>query len=1090
MKLLLSLFFATLLQINAGLEGARNQRITLHLKSVTVQEIIQAIESTTDFKFLYSHEELDNSRKLNIRAKNETLESVLQKVFGNSSIAYKVVENQVVLTRKGKHQQDAHDTESLPVQEQHIVTGIISDAQGPIPGVSIYIKDSDRGTFSNADGQYSITANPTAILVFSYIGYRTVERTVGNLTIINVELQEDVTELNEVVLNAGYYTTTEKERTGNISQVTAREIEQQPVSNPLAALQGRMAGVDIRQTTGVPGGAFRIQIRGQNSLRADANYPLFIIDGVPIISEPLTSIGGLIPPESGLDPLNAINPSDIESVEILKDADATSIYGSRGANGVVLITTKKGSLGKTRIDLNLQTGMSRISNKMKLLNTDQYLEMRREAFENDGVEPTIGRAPDLLLWNQNRATDWQKELLGGTAYIVNAQTSISGGTSNTSYVFGGAYRKETTVFSSDFGDTKITGHAQLNHRSNNDRFKLSLSINYGLDKLDLFNTSSFTKQALTLPPNAPALYDDDGNLNWELAPDGSPSFENPAASFLNKSNIITKNLISNAVMEYRILSDWTIKTNLGYTDLNQEETTIQPQDGLSPLYQNVLPSFTFLSTQSRNSWIVEPQILYHKKFKSSKLEMLVGWSWQQNTNYLRGVYGSGYSSDRLLGSLSGATDVALLQDTENDYRYQAFFSRIGYTYKGRYILNLTGRRDGSSRFGADKQYGNFGAMGAAWIFSEEKWVRKHFDFLSFGKLRGSYGTTGNDQISDYGYLDTYRVFTGNYRGVGGLYPTRLANPEYGWEVNKKLEAALDLGLFRERIHFSLSWYRNRSSNQLVGYRLPATTGFSTIQANMPATVQNTGWELDFTSQNISSEALNWNTNFNLTIPQNKLLKYPNIDDSPYGQTLIVGEPINISRRYVFNGVNPQTGFYEVIDQNGDGQFNIDDRIHIENIGRRFYGGIKNNLSYKNLQLDFLIEFVKQKSIGFLNTFSNSPGYLMNQPVAVLERWQQSGDENNVQRYTQSNSNRSYFSNVTGSNFNIQDASFIRFKNVSLSYTFPKEFLQPSSINNLKVFVLGQNLLTWTNYIGMDPQSPGGTYLPALRTITMGVQLQF
>lgn len=333
MKLLLSLFFATLLQINANLEGNRSQNITLDLKSATVLDVIHEIETTTDYRFLYRKDQLDTSRKMDIRAKNEKLERILQKVFGNSGISYKIEQKQIVLTPNDDMPSGSMGNTTNPVQEQHAVTGIVSDELEPLPGVTIYIKsDPSRGGFTDTDGKYRLMVAPTDTLIFSSIGYQIEERSVGSQLRIDVLLREDVTELNEVVLNAGYYTTTEKERTGNIAKVTAREVELQPLVSPLQALQGRVAGMEITPANGgVPGGAPTIRIRGQNSLRDEGNNPLYIIDGMPIDASPVESLGALALP--GIDPLSTLNLSNIESIEVLKDADATAIYGSRGQMG-------------------------------------------------------------------------------------------------------------------------------------------------------------------------------------------------------------------------------------------------------------------------------------------------------------------------------------------------------------------------------------------------------------------------------------------------------------------------------------------------------------------------------------------------------------------------------------------------------------------------------------------------------------------------------------------------------------------------------------------------------------------------------------
>ena len=976
---------------------------------------------------------------------------------------------------------------NLTIQQQYQISGTVTDNYGPMPGVHVLIKGTKTGTFTNPQGEYFLLVNNNDILVFSYLGYHSRELPVLGRTTMDVEMRSEVTELKEVEVNAGYYTVKEKERTGSISRVAAKEIALQPVANPMAALQGRMTGVSITQTSGVPGAGFNIQIRGRNSIAA-GNNPLYVIDGVPVSSEKIASNSNLFRVEVGIDPLNNINPNNIQSIEILKDADATAIYGSRGANGVVLITTKKGGAGKTKIDVNIRSGIGEVSNTRKMLNTRQYLEMRHEAFANDGVEPTEGTAPDLLLWDQNRYTDWQEKLFGGTATITESEAYVSGGNQQTSFRIGGGVRKETTVFPGDFDYSKIMGNLHITHNSENKKLRAEVSINYGKDKNMLFNSTT-VQQALQLPPNAPALYNDDGELNWEITEDGVVTFENPLGPILNEQSIHSNNLIVNSILSYEIIKDLDIKVSAGYTDFKQKETILTPIESSSPAIREYMVSIHSRMNQERESWIIEPQINFNKTLKGSSLEFLLGTTWQRIARETIGITAYGYDSSLLLNNLSAASESLITRYNPVEYKYNAVYGRLGYNINKRYYINLTGRRDGSTRFGPGKQFANFGAIGTAWIFSEEPWVKSHIPYLSFGKIRGSYGTTGNDQIGDYGFLSTYSPITQpfNFRGNGGLYPTRLANPDYGWEINKKMELALETGFLRDYVLFSLNWYRNRSSNQLVGYRLPYITGFNTMQANLPATVQNTGWEIQLSSTHLQNQNFTWSTKANLTIPKNKLLDFPNIEATAYGNAFEIGKPLNIQKLYQYQEIDPNTGLYTVLDANGDGLYNHEDQIAIIDMGRKYFGGLQNTISHKRLQLDFLLEFVKQKGTGLLGDLI--PGYLGNQPEDVMDRWRSIGDETNIQMFTQSNYTPYYL--ARSSSLNITDASFIRLKNVSLSYSFGADILEKLNLSHFGISLQAQNLLTWTNYFGLDPQSPDSLYnLPALRTITASIQLQF
>ena len=961
------------------------------------------------------------------------------------------------------------------------ISGTVTDALGPIPGVHILIKGQHSGTFSDQNGRYQLIATPSDTLVFTYLGYKTVELPVGSHTQINVQLKEDVTALQEVEVNAGYYTVKERERTGNISKVTAEEIELQPIVSPLEALQGRMAGVEVVQQSGVPGSAPLIRIRGQNSLRSEGNYPLYIIDGVPINSAPLE--GGSNIYSQGFDPLSTLNLSNIESIEVLKDADATAIYGSRGANGVVLITTKRGGglNRKTEVEARWYSGLGKVSNKLDLLNTPQYLTLRRAALANDGREPDIASDYDLLLWDQDRYTDWQEELFGGTSTITDVNVFASGGNATTSFRLGGSYHKEGTVFPGDYGYHKVTGSLSLNHTSENKKLGIDLLVNYGVDHSDVFANggSHLVSTALNLPPNAPALYNPDGSLHWEEWQ--YSSWGNPLAPVLNRATTDEgHNIISNLGLSYKLMPKLALRANVGYTNLDREYKGLYSKEQYSPEDRDGADHESVQSHRTRRSWIIEPQLHYSTKIGEGTLDGLVGLTFQESGNKSLSVSGEGFVSESLLGDLSAAETVRVNNNEKIRYRYNAVFARLGYNFKQRYFINLTGRRDGSSRFGPNNRFANFGAIGGAWIFSEEALVKNGMPFLSFGKLRGSYGTTGSDQIGDYGYLDAYEATS----GPGGLYPTQLTNPDYSWEENKKLEAAIQLGFLKDRITLGASWYRNRSSNQLVGYPLPSTTGFGTVQANLPATVQNTGWELELSTLNFGSDNFHWRTSLNISFPRNELLEFPDIEQTSYANRYRIGHPLNIQLLYGYTGVDPDTGLYGVLDVNGDGLYDYEDRTVIRNIGRKFFGGISNTISHKALSLQFLWEFVEQD--GFFTT--NMPGTKSTQTVDFFEEWN-NGTNPDVQDVSESFDALIAYNSAFLSERFLKDASYIRLKTLGLSYDLPSRVLHEMGVNSCRLFLQGQNLLTLTHYKGLNVEFPGGNDIPTLRTITFGAQIK-
>lgn len=970
-------------------------------------------------------------------------------------------------------------------QQQTIeITGTIKDANGTLPGVTVSVKGKNVVSLSDNSGKFTITAEPTDILVFTFVGYKTVELQIAGQTSINVALIDDATSLQEVTVNAGYYKVKDKERTGSIAKITSNEIETQPVTNVLATMQGRMAGVNITQTTGVPGGGFDIQIRGLNSVRLNGNNPLYIIDGVPYSSDPIGSGQNSTVLPGRPSPLNSINPNQIESIEVLKDADATAIYGSRGANGVVLITTKKGKAGQTRFTANVSTGTGTVTRFMDLLSTEQYIEMRKEAFVNDGVTEIPDYVYDINgRWDQTRHTDWQKELLGGTSYITDVQASATGGTANTQFLFAANLNKQTTVFPGDWNYKKGNVLLNVNHASEDKRFNSSFSVGYTVQhnfqpRTDLMLT------ALSLPPNAPALRDENGAINWE----GS-TWNNPLADLIPEYEAKTYDLIANAVLSYGLFKNVEVKSSFGYTALNSDEFTKIPSTRFDPIAgYGAEVSSLIAGRASRKSWIAEPQINWQNNYGKLKIDALVGSSFQSQISTQFAQLGTGFSSNSLINNLASASTVTNLSSEETQYKYQAFFGRVNFNYGGKYIVNLTGRRDGSSRFGPGKRFATFGAVGAAWLFTEEK-LFKDNAVLSFGKLRASYGVTGNDQIGDYQFFQTYSSTNNNYNGVIGIQPTRLYNPDYGWETNKKLEFGLETGFFKDRIFLTAAWYRNRSGNQLTGMPLPGTTGFTSMQVNLDALIENTGTELTLRTVNYQNTAFYWTTSLNVSFAKNKLLEFPDLESSSYKSTYVIGQSLNIVKLYHSTGVDPQTGLYTFEDKNGDGKLTaFEDRTEVKDLNPEFFGGLQNQLRYKRWQLDFLFQFVKQQNYNE-TVFFNAPGTQSNQPASVMDRWQQPGDIATHQLFTDGMNSDAMdaYDRYLVSDAVITDASYIRLKNLSISYNLPENIIKGVQF---RVFAEGQNLLTFTNYRGADPEFKASGYLPPLKVLSAGFQISF
>ncbi|PZR25081.1 MAG: SusC/RagA family TonB-linked outer membrane protein [Citrobacter freundii] len=1084
MKITAVLLLAFIMQATAR---GYAQGITLSEKNASLETVFKKITKQTGYIFWYENKLIRDAKKVSIETKNATLDAVMRSCLDDQQLEYSTVGNTIVIRRK---KESADNNQPIPAID---LRGTVTDVNGqPIASVTVSVKNSNKGVNTNEAGQYLLRdVKETDVLVFSSVGYTTQEVAVNGRAVIDIQLAIAISSLDEAVVIA-YGKTSRRLNTGSVASVTSKEIESQPVADPLAALQGRVAGLNITATNGLPGSSLQVRLRGENSLN-NGSDPLYIIDGVPFISTPLNQFNGANGQQS---PLASINPNDIERIDVLKDADATAIYGSRGANGVILITTRKGKTGKAVTDFNIYSGVSTVSRKIDMLSTSEYLAMRKEAFALDGQTPTATNAPDLLIWDQQTQHDWQDMLVGQSAHVTQVQGSISGGNETTRFLLSGTYRNEGTVLPSDLGYKRGSVHFSLDHSSKDGRFNITSSINYSADKNNIIATD--ITQYYKLAPNMP-VYNDDGSYYW------FSTVSNPLAYLHSSFETKTNNLVANAVLRYTILPGLNIRTNLGYTKTDFTQTSTLPKVTFNP--DNYAGSMARYGFSDVSSYIVEPQADYSLKFGANNLQLLAGASWQQNLSEGHSLSGSGYSSDALLKNMKDASALAVDNYNYAKYRYQSVFGRATYNWDQKYLLNATFRRDGSSRFGPDKRFGNFGSIGAGWIFSSEDFVTRALPFLSFGKLRASYGTTGNDQIGDYAYLDSWSSVNFPYGGGNGLYPTRLANGEYGWETNRKMEAAIELGFLKNAILFNVNYYNNRSGNQLIQYSLSSQSGFDSYIANLPAKVQNQGWEFELNTTNIKSKHFSWTTSANLSIISNKLLEYPDLEESVDASRYVIGQSIRIIKGYQFTGVNSQTGIAQFADIDKDGAITESgDFVILGNTMPKFFGGLQNIFTYKKWQLDFLFQFVKQDgpTIDY-GAQASVYGTLANQTKKLEDRWRQPGDVTSIPRPSATASNAAYLSLNDQYRYSSAvwgDASFIRLKNISLRYDL-SSLTRRWKIDNSSIYFQAQNLLTITHYDGFDPETKGfdrtnisevlpfGTIRPAvvptLSTFTLGLR---
>ena len=1087
MKLTLILLIGCCFGANAN---SFAQKITLAERNVSLETVFKKIEQQTGYTFVYRDEWMAKAKKVDVNLINASLDQVLAKCFENQPLTYAIVGNAIVIKQKAA---DTPEQETVAEEPAIDVSGTVTDDRGnPIPSVSVVVPGTPLGGMTNEKGEYIIRNAPeNAKLLFSYVGYQSQTISINGRSVINTVLKIESKNLDETVV-IGYGTTTKRKSTGSISSITAEEIAKQPVGNALNTLQGRIPGAVVFQQNGLPGSRVAIQIRGVNSLNS-GQQPLYIVDGVPfnMIDQAVPATNdlnsfGIFSANRGISPFAVINPNDIERIDVLKDADATAIYGTKAANGVVLITTKKGKAGKTKLDVNIYRGQGKVSRFIPLMNTQQYLQMRREAFANDGITPTTANAPDLLVWDTTKYTNWQEKYLGGTANTTDAQATISGGDARTRFLFATGYHKETTVFPGDFSDDRISVRFNADHNSLDRKFNVALTATYSYNKTNLLGTD--LSSAYNLPPNMP-IYNPDGTLFWNA------NFTNPESYLLQPYIGKINNLLANSVLRYTILPGLDLKASLSYNNVTIEQNLQQPALSKNPIGTTPTNSARFANI-NQNAYTIEPQLTYTRDILKGRLMFLAGGTWQSSLNSGTTITGDNYSNPALLSTLAGAGTYTGISAPYTLYKYNAFFGRINYDWESKYILNINFRRDGSSRFGPDHRFGNFGSIGGAWVFTNENFIADLLPFLSFGKIRSSYGLTGSDQIQDYQYLTTFTTTSGagGYQGSAVLSPSRIDNPNLHWETNKKFEVGLDLAFLKDRIQLTADYYRNRSDNQLGFLRMGTQSGFNSYTSNFDALIQNKGWEFDLSSTNFTSKDFEWRTSFNITIPSTKLL-----EASPqyfsYNQ-MSLGQPLSYVMRYNYRGVDPQTGRPLYKDFTKDSltftpNFNTD-RSVIGYTAPKFYGGLNNIISYKGFELSFFFQFSKQDG----NILPGSaPGVLSNgnQTTLWLDRWQKPGDVKTLPKATTTSS---IYSSYSGSDAIWGDASYMRLRNMVLSYNFPQAVASKLKMDNLRFYLQGQNLVTWTkNKYVSDPetiatinQSP--VVMPPLRVFTAGINCTF
>lgn len=1071
-----------------------SQTVTLHMDKKPILEVLNEIARQTKINFTFNQKVAMVSRPVTIHLEKGTVKEAMDKCVEGQPLAYEIKadKNIIIFIPTSTNFTAIHDNAKDTAHELVITGKIMNEKGSGLQGASIMVRNSNKGTQTNSLGDFTLKGLDDDILVISYTGYSSQQFKVSGRNSIQVYLQPALTELDRVVVQ-GYGVTTQRFATGNIVTVTADEIGRQPVVNALQAIQGRVAGLTITQTSGYASAPFKVELRGRSVISGELpSEPLFIVDGVPLTiletgrgNYESGSFGftqnNLTGPANGQSPFFSISPDDIESITVLKDADATAIYGSRGGRGVILINTKRGKPGQVRVEANLYTGSSFVVTYIDMLNTQEYIEMRKEAFKNSNIPLDPSYAYDFLVWDSTRYTDWQKFYWGKAGHNTNVELNISGGEKNSTFRISASYNKWTALNTISGADERASLQYNFGHKSTNRRLDIQLTGLYSFTKSNNVSLGGNS----TLAPTAPPVFDEIGRLNYNgysPVPNEYP-FGNIFQPYIAKTNFLNTTL----KIEYIILKGLKFASSFGHSFNKVSQATKIPIASQNPALSNLTGQATFGNSNGTRN-IIEPTLEYSNKIGGGTLTYILGGTYQTVNQEGNTIIGTGYVNDNLLNSIANAP-IKDASDNLGQYKYVALFTRLGYNFKEKYLINLSGRRDGSSRFGPGRQFGNFGAIGIGWIFSEEPFVQNSLKFVSFGKLRASYGIVGSDLIGDYNHLTQWSA-SERYWNENTYYPIRHANPELQWQEDKKLELGLHFGFLKDRITAGISWYQNRSGNQLLSFSLPTATGFSAVYANFPATVQNSGWEPTLNIKIIQNKIWELSSNFQLGINKNKLIEYVGIETSPYADTYQIGKSLSIKKLLIYKNVDPISGEYTFDDRNKDGQISLsgdnDDRMFYD-LTPKFEGGADITLQYKNWQLNVFFNFRKQEGLNAIYG-GGAPGGMANQSKEVLKRWQKPGDISNFSRFTVFPVNSdAFFLSSTG---RYTDASYIRLSNLSVAYNLPATLQKKLKLTGCKIYARGQNLLLITNYKGGDPEVQRFGVMPPLTSIVGGIQLSF
>ncbi|WP_331966704.1 TonB-dependent receptor [Chitinophaga sp.] len=1129
MKLSMLLIFLTASQVSAT--KLFSQNITASFEQVELRTILTAIEKKAKVRFLYNYDLSCLTRKVDFSVKNAKVSDALNKLLENSGLHYQEMENNLIVISSEKTGEVEHATRAT-------VSGVVTDNNNqPLPGVSVNVKGTSIGTATNAEGRYTLnirSANDT--LLFSYIGFAPQQLPLAGRTTLNVVLLAVSSNLNDVVV-VGYGTQKKQNVTGAIASVPMQQIHDMPVSNVASALQGKIAGVVVQQNSGSPGKTPAIKVRGFGSITAGTS-PLIVVDG-NIVS---AGVFGLFDAE------------EIDKIDVLKDASSAAIYGSRGSNGVILVTTKRGRPGKTNIGLNVYTGFQQVTKKLDVLSSQEYAAFAKDAANNaylDNVpgaqisDPNSARPSNYLRYRYPRGDlfDWfnfddpakvaalpdynYQDRIFRTAPVSNYQFSATGGSENVQYAISAGYMTQDGIIKKSTMD-RYTLRANVDIQAA-PKLTIGVNINPSYKKTQEVKSdghwadNGIINAALNTIPMAP-IYSADGSyssMTALAAPYNLPGITNPVANITEYNSPYQEtNLLSNAYAEYRFLPNLKYRVsgnaNIYQNRRNAYTTSKMPLNQLLPPTAAVGRAFS----EQGVSWLVNQVLSYNVSFKEvHNLEVLAGTESNKLQYQSSEETGNTFAND-IVQTLNAAGQPASVTSQMTENATVSYFARIDYNYKTKYLLKLSVRRDGSSVFGPDTRFGTFPAVSGGWRVTEEPFM-KNLPLLSELKLRVSYGLSGNNASSNpYPYVGN--VGGANYSFynniVTGLAISSLGNPALSWERNQQLDLGVDIGLLKNRIALTVDYYDRTTKDLLLSVNVPTLTGFSTAIKNI-GRMSNKGFEFGVTSYNFTG-AFTWTTNANLSFNRNKVLALgptgdPILSGSGVGETNItmIGEPIGSFYGYKQLGIfkdaadlhsNPhdnttKPGDVKYEDVNGDGIIDAKDRTLIGNNQPDFIYGMNNTFSYKNIDLAISIQGTQGGQILNLSRrfFDNLEGG-GNNLALVLDRWRSPENPGNGKE-PRANARTSGNNNAVSSRW-VESGSYLRIQNISLGYRLPKAVTDRLKLQRIRIYASAQNLYTWSKYLNYNPEvsnyegplTGGVDYgsYPLSRTVTFGINVGF